>query len=97
MVRISWLDSARQDLREIFEYISPDSARYAKFQIERIFSRTQILKKQPSLGKVVEEIGDPNIRELVEGNYRIIYRIVNQHHIHILMVHHASRDLGRRI
>ena len=97
MVRISWLLEARQDLKEIFEYISLDSTRYAILQLERIYSRTEILKSQPSIGKLVEELGNPNIRELVEGNYRIIYRIVDQTNVHILMVHHGARDLSRRI
>ena len=97
MVRISWLLEARQDLKEIFEYISLDSPRYAILQLERIYSRTEILKKQPLVGKLVEEIENPKIRELVEGSYRIIYRIVDQNNIHILMVHHSARDLSRRI
>jgi len=37
-----------------------------------------------------------NIRELIEGNYRIIYLIINDERIDILTVHHSARDLTRR-
>jgi len=48
------------------------------------------------VGKIVEEMEDPQIRELIEGNYRIIYREVSENQIDILMVHHGARDLARR-
>jgi toxin ParE1/3/4 len=97
MVEIRWLKEARDDLRDIYDYISLDSERYAKRQIDKLINRTQILKNQIRVGKEVEEINKPEIREVIEGNYRIIYRIVNENQVHILMVHHGARDLTRRI
>jgi toxin ParE1/3/4 len=97
MVEIRWLDEAKNDLKDIFDYISIDSKRYAKRQVDKIVERTQILKSQLRAGKIVEEINKPDIRELLEGNYRIIYRILNEESIDILLIHHCSRDLTRRI
>jgi addiction module RelE/StbE family toxin len=97
MVRIKWLVSAKNDLKEIYDYISFDSKRYAKLQLERIQNSTEILKTQIEIGKIVDEIGDPKIREIVEGNYRIIYKIISKNELHILMVHHGARDLKRRM
>ncbi len=97
MVRIRWLSEAKIDLKEIFDYISLDSKRYAKLQVNRIRKRTSILKSQPRVCKIVDEIEIPEIRELIQGNYRIIYRIVNDNLVHIIMVHHSARDLRRRI
>jgi len=97
MVRIKWLVSAKNDLKEIYNYISLDSKRYAKLQVERIQDKTEILKTQIEIGKIVDEIGDPKIREIVEGNYRIIYKIISKNELHILMVHHRARDLNSRI
>lgn len=97
MVQIKWLKDAKLDLKEIYEYIAIDSKRYARFQVEKIILATAIIKTQPEIGKVVEEIELPNIRELVEGNYRIIYRIIDIKTIHILLVHHGARDLHQRI
>lgn len=97
MVRIKWLLSAKNDLKEIYDYISLDSKRYAKLQVERIQNKTEILKSQIEIGKIVEELNDPKVREIIEGNYRIIYRIISKSELHILLVHHGARDLSRRI
>lgn len=97
MVEIRWLPEAKEDLREIFDYISRDSKRYAKRQIDKIFDRTLILKTHIQAGRIVEEVGRPEIREIIEGNYRIIYRIITVSEVDVLMVHHGARHLARRI
>ena len=96
MVQINWTLQATSDLKDIAEYISKDSKKYAKLQIVRIRFRTKILSSQIYSGKMVLEIGNQNIRELIEGNYRIIYKVVNNSRIDILTIHHTARDLLRR-
>jgi toxin ParE1/3/4 len=96
MVQIIWTNRARKDLKQISEYISLDSVKYAKSQLERIFSKTQILIQLHLAGKVVNEINNRTIRELIEGNYRIIYRVSNSREISILAVHHGARSLKKR-
>lgn len=96
MVQINWTRQAKFDLKEISDYIAKDSKRYAEFEVKRIRKRTEILKKFIFAGKINEEKGDENIRELIEKNYRIIYRIVNKQRVDILTVHHSSRDLSQR-
>jgi plasmid stabilization system protein ParE len=96
MVRINWTFQSKTDLRDIYDYISKDSKLYAKRQVVKIKIRTDILKTQAYSGKVVSEIQDDSIREIPEGNYRIIYRIVNPNQVDILAIHHSSRDLQRR-
>ena len=83
MVQINWTLQATSDLKDIAEYISKDSKKYAKLQIVRIRFRTKILSSQIYSGKMVLEIGNQNIRELIEGNYRIIYKVVNNSRIDI--------------
>ncbi|MEM9686056.1 MAG: type II toxin-antitoxin system RelE/ParE family toxin [Bacteroidota bacterium] len=89
--------TAKEDLKEIYHYIATDSKRYARLQVEKIQKRTEMLKSQTRIGRIVEEMENENIRELIEGNYRVIYRIVNEKRIDILMVHHGARDLRRRV
>ena len=96
MVRINWTFQAKGDLKDIVEYISKDSKRYAKLQVTRLKTRTRILKTQTRSGKIVSEINRENIRELIEGSYRIIYKIVEDNQIDILTIHHSARDLTRR-
>jgi len=97
VVEIIWLEEARLDLRDIFDYISRDSKRYAQRQVDKIFERAQLLLTHINAGKIVEEIGQPEIRELIEGNYRIVYRIIDKEKVHILLVHHGARDLTKRL
>lgn len=96
MVLINWTFQAKDDLKGIAEYISKDSKRYAKYQVFKIRNRTKILKKYIQIGKKVPEINQGNIRELIEGNYRIIYKIISKSQIDILTIHHSARDLSRR-
>lgn len=96
MVQINWTFQAKDDLKGIAEYISRDSKRYAKLQVLRLKNRTIILKSQIHSGKIVSEINKENIRELIEGRYRIIYKIVTTNQIDILTIHHTARDLSRR-
>ena len=46
----------------------------------------------PMMGRIVPEIVDTAIRELLLGNYRIIYRL-NGEVIEILTIYHGSRLL----
>jgi len=96
MVQISWTIQAKEDLKGIAEFIALDSVKFAKLQIARIKIRTQILKNHIRIGNITPEINNQNIRELAEGNYRIIYKIKSEHHISILTIHHSSRDLPGR-
>ena len=93
MVEVNWTDQSLDDIQNIAEYIAKDSESYAKIQVQRFFSRIEILYKYPESGRMVPEIGDASIRELIIGNYRIIYHIVNNKRIEILTVHHSRRLL----
>lgn len=92
MVQIKWTLQAKDDLNSIFDYISNDSKNYAKRQILKLKARPGILLKHIRIGRIVPEMEDPRIRELIEGRYRIVYKIVSESQVDILTVHHSSRD-----
>jgi toxin ParE1/3/4 len=96
MVQIKWTKLATNDLKGIYYYISIDSSKYAKIQILRIRNRTKILSKYPFAGKPVKEYENSNYRELNEGKYRIIYKLINKNQVDIPTVHHSSRLLAER-
>ena len=79
-------------LRLIHEYISKDSKVYADRLIDKIVRRVDQLENFPRSGRVVPEFNSEIIRELLEGNYRIIYQI-NSDNVGIVRVHHAARQL----
>ncbi len=96
MVRLIWTELAASELHEIYDFISQDSKLYARRQIIRIRNKTKILKSSKYIGRIVDEIGIPVIRELIEGKYRIIYKVLNEKEISILTIHHSSRNLTNR-
>lgn len=92
MVKIIWTESALQDLKSIHDYISQDSKIYADRFIEKIIIRTEQLENFPKSGRIVPEFDLPIIRELIEGSYRIVYKI-NVENILITRIHHSARIL----
>ena len=97
MVEIIWTDTAIQDLNDIGEYINNDSPKYAELTVSNLFNAPSILVHHPQSGKIVPEFASPSIRELIFGNYRIIYRIMNYEQIDILTVHNCSRLIRNTI
>jgi addiction module RelE/StbE family toxin len=93
MARLNWTDLSIEDLINIAEFISKDSPKYSAIQIKRIRERAKILKEEPLLGRIVPETQNDSVRELILGNYRIIYRIISEDRIDILTVHHSARLL----
>ncbi len=92
-MRVVWTDAARTDLRGIREYIARDSPVFAGRVVEHIFRRADQLEAFPNSGRSVPEHGAPDVRELIEGAYRIIY-LVGEEEVTILAVVHGARSLG---
>jgi toxin ParE1/3/4 len=97
MAEVIWSNSAIQDLNDIGEYISKDSEKYAEITVSQLFSSTDILEDHPKAGKIVPEFEIESIRELIRGNYRIVYQLTEGQIIQILAVHHSARLLGNVI
>jgi addiction module RelE/StbE family toxin len=95
MVKVVWTDFAIRDLNDIGEYIAKDSERYAKVVIQNLFESTDLLESHPKAGRIVPEFNNKNLRELIRGSYRIVYRIVDIYRIDILTVHHSTRLLTK--
>jgi toxin ParE1/3/4 len=93
VVEITWSEIADENMQDIFDFIALDSIRYAEKELQKIVERVEVLRAFPLSGKVVREYEREDYRELVEGNYRIVYRIMSADSISIATVHHHSRLL----
>jgi toxin ParE1/3/4 len=91
MAKLKWTDKALKDLEDIGEFISKDSLRYAYNTVQKLFKSVEILKLMPKTGRIVPELSNNNIRELIRGNYRIIYLVKDDTNIEILTIHHSAR------
>lgn len=74
---LSWSDRSLHDLESIRDFIAGNSPGNAVSFMEKIIDHVSILLSSPKAGRVVPEIGIPSIRELVFGNYRIVYTIMD--------------------
>ena len=92
MAKITWTKWSIKDLRAIYDYISCDSSFYAARFIDRIIQRVDQLEEHPESGRMVPEKEDSSIRELIEGNYRIFYRI-QRGKVIILRIHNSARKI----
>ena len=90
--KVIWSFEATADLNAIAEYISRDSAFYSASFVEEILTASRSLDIFVERGRLVPEISNPNIRELLIKEYRLIYNIEEQR-IVILGLIHGRRDL----
>ena len=75
----------------IAAYIARDSEFHAAKQVERFFESAERLKTHPRIGRIVPEVGHPSIRELIIGNYRLMYHLSNQDVAEVITIHHSAR------
>jgi toxin ParE1/3/4 len=92
MPTIQWTEFARADLRAIYAFIARDSRVYARRTVDRIRIAVERLKRFPGSGTRVHEWDRPELREIVVGNYRVIYRLGDRT-VEILTVIHAASQL----
>jgi addiction module RelE/StbE family toxin len=72
---VRWTEQAVRDLRSIREFIERDSPRYGRLVAERLYDATSRLESFPLSGRIVPELGREDVRELIVGDYRLVYRI----------------------
>ena len=77
MTQVIWAPQAIQDVEAIRAYVARDSSRYADLVVESIIAAVGRLENNPRSGRMVPEVGDESVREVIQGNYRIVYRLRN--------------------
>lgn len=91
-MEVEWSPLSIQRVLELADYIVLDKPDVATQWASDIFDSTEKLKEYPKLGRIVPEIKDEDFRELIEGNYRIVYWLGNSK-ISILTVCHGKQLL----
>jgi toxin ParE1/3/4 len=91
-MKIVWSPLAVDRVSEIAEYIAQDKPSAAENWINIVFSKVEQLKSSPEIGRIVPEIRNKQFRELIYGNYRIIYRIEKKQ-VSILTIRHGKQIL----
>jgi len=93
-MRVHWTDTAQGHLDAIYAYLEQDSAEYARQMVDRLTRRSQQLAEFPSSGRRVPEFEMDQIREVIQGPYRIIY-CIKPDQIDVLAVVHGAMNILR--
>jgi len=94
-MKVHWTTTAEAHLDAIYAYIAQDSPQYAMRMVDRLTRRSQQIADFPLSGRKVPEYEADQIREVIEGPYRIIYHI-KPDQIDVLAVIHGSQDILRQ-
>lgn len=95
MVKLIWTEVSLEVLKNIFDFIATDSKKYAAITVEKIYNNAQIIISNPYIGSAVPEFTNKFLREIISGNYRIIYKIVGDSRVDILRTYHSARLLKK--
>ena len=91
-MKIIWSPLAVDRLSEIAAYIAQENPAAAEKWVDAVFRKVKDLQSFPESGRIVPETESRTIRELIYGNYRIIYRL-EEKRISVLTVRHGKQIL----
>jgi addiction module RelE/StbE family toxin len=90
MVRLRWTLPALKDLDNIAAYIANDAPQRASRFVKDIIKTAERLRDFPLSGRIIPDMLNPILRELIYHNYRIMYKYHNDL-VEILSVFHSAR------
>ncbi|MEM0964004.1 MAG: type II toxin-antitoxin system RelE/ParE family toxin [Bacteroidota bacterium] len=93
MADVVWTAQARRDLEAVEDYYLDVAPSYATVVVDGLLASTRRLADFPLSGRAVPEIDDPEIREVVWRDYRVIYW-ADADRVEVLSVLHTSRQFG---
>ena len=91
MIALIWSPRSIADLEEIRAYITADSPAWAELTVQRLVATVERLRQYPDSGRMVPERQSPELREVVSGRFRIVYRRTPDL-VEIATVFRGSRD-----
>ena len=92
MSRTVWSPLAVARVAEAADFIAADRPEAAARWADSVFEAVKRLERFPLSGSMVPELRREDVRELIHGEYRIIYRIDGER-VLILTVRHGRRLL----
>ena len=73
--QVTWSQRSRDALDEAVAYIRQDSADAARRLLQRVIETAAGLDRLSERGRIVPELEDPSLRELLVQPYRLIYEV----------------------
>jgi plasmid stabilization system protein ParE len=93
-MKVLWTEAALGQLQTIYDHIARTSPDYALHLVDRLTRKSIQMATFPFSGRMVPEYELNELREVIEGSYRIIYLInVEESRVEVLALIHGSRDV----
>lgn len=93
-MKIVFSSRAKTDFAEFVKFIASDKPQAARKWAANIRQSVLKLSDFPKMGRTVPEYGDETIREIINGQYRVVYKIDGKNDtIVIVTIHHAKRPI----
>lgn len=96
MARVRLTEQAQSELDAIIEYYERvGAADFAEVFEEKVIEKIRSLEELPRMGRIVPEIDDEAIREVIYRNYRIVYVVdSDDEDVDVLTIFHSSQQFG---
>src|SRR5262245_63716382 len=91
-MRLEWSPRGLQRVREIAEHTDQDDPSAAEEWLQELFRILERVVKFPASGRVVPEVGKPELREVLHGEYRVVYRRTTKR-VSVLTIRHGRQLL----
>jgi toxin ParE1/3/4 len=92
-VRVVWTETAISQLEAIYNYVAQTSPEYALRLVDRLTGRSIQIATFPFSGSKVPEYELNEVRQVLQGSYRIIYLIKEaEKRVEVLAVIHTARE-----
>ena len=91
--RVVWSLRARDAVNEAVAYISQDAPDVARRLLEGILDAARSLETLSERGRIVPELAEPTLRELLMSPYRLIYH-VDAEQVTVIALVHEARDFA---
>ncbi len=92
MVEIRWSPIATEDYESIIKYYDTTAPKFAQNFAKKIIYIIENLNQFTKIGRIVPEIQNAEIREVIYRNFRIIYRLKDDI-LEIARIIHGNRIL----
>ena len=93
-MKVLWTDTAGAHLEAIHNYVAQTSPEYARRIVDKLTRRSMQIAAFPFSGRMVPEYELNEVREVIEGSYRVIYFVKEEKaQIEVLAVIHSTQEL----
>ena len=90
-MHVDFTTRAQERLAEIDAYLASKNPEHAAKTVEKLIAKGESLSLFPRRGRKVPEIDDDAFREVIEGTYRIVYRIKSEALLEVITIFDARQ------